>query len=463
MLNKVNEWNEVNAKHLLSRTMYGFKRVDVDFALSITLDNFVDNYLLKINTPPSPPNSWVNDLPDWNNTQGNIVKYMELGIWHYELMRTESYSLSEKLVNFLSNHFVSEAEKVEIPQYQYIQNALFREFAFGNFKELTKKVTIDPAMLIYLDGEYNTKYEPNENYARELLELFTIGIGNYTEQDIRNAARALTGWYYDGLSSSLDTENHDSEIKEFMGQSGNFGYSDIVDVIFSKDETAKFICRKLYKEFVYYNPDEIIITELANIFRNNNYEIKPVLSAIFKSDHFYNDQMIAAKIKSPDELIIGAFKQFNIESINYLYIGRVAEKLQQLAFSPPDVRGWEGQRKWISTSTVPLRNDFTDSIFTGKSVLEQTEQNPRGDIGFKINIIEFARSFESSENAEQFVDDVLNFLIYFPLNQNTRDRMLQTLLDGSAKEDWSTYSDGAEARLIKFFKVVTRLPEFQLI
>ena len=277
MLKKVNDWNESNVKHLLSRSMYGFKKEDVEFALTFSLDDFVDNNLLKIDTPPPPPNSWVNELPDWDDTANNFLKYIELGIWHYELMRTQSVSFTEKMVHFLSNHFVSEAEKVAIPQYQYIQNTLFREYVFGNFKELTKKITIDPAMIIYLDGEYNTKNDPNENYARELLELFTIGIGNYTEQDIRNAARALTGWYTDGLSSSLDTDLHDHGAKEFMGQSGNFGYEDIVDIVFTKDETARFICRKLYKEFVYYTPDEAIVTELANIFRNNNYELKPVL------------------------------------------------------------------------------------------------------------------------------------------------------------------------------------------
>jgi len=137
-------------------------------------------------------------------------------------------------------------------------------------------------MLIYLDGTYNTRYEPNENYARELMELFTLGIGNYTETDIREAARALTGWYVgNSLTPFFDLELYDSGNKTFLGQTGNFDYSDIVDIIFSKEETAKFICRKIFKEFVYYIPDEIIIDELATIFRNNNYELKPVFTAIF--------------------------------------------------------------------------------------------------------------------------------------------------------------------------------------
>ncbi len=458
MLKEINAWNEANVKHLLSRTMFGYKREDVEFALSFSIDEFIDNHLLKAEPVPPLPGNWVTEMPDWDNPDNNFHKFVEMGIWLYELMRTQTTSFREKIVHFLSNHFVSEGEKVEIPQYQYIQNALFREYAFGNFKELTKKITIDPAMLIYLDGILNNKNVPNENYAREVMELFTIGIGNYTEVDIRNAARAFSGWELDGLGSYLNDDLHDYGEKTFMGQIANFNYEDIVDIIFTKEETAKFICRKLYKEFVYYIPDETVVAELANIFRDNNYELKPLFSAMFKSEHFYNEQIKASRIKSPHELMIGMIKQFQVENINYNYVIKMAEKLQQLLFSPPDVRGWEGQRKWISTTTLPLRNNFTDSVITGVNPLEE-ENNL---IGFKVNVIDFTRSFDSAENAEQFVNDILNYFILFPLSQNTKDRMLQILLDGSAKEDWSTYNREAESRLTKFFKAVTSLPEYQL-
>ncbi len=458
MLKRTNDWNESNVKHLLSRTMFGYKREDIEFALSISIDEFIDNYLLLTIPIPPPPGSWVTEMPDWDHPDTNFLKFVEFGIWQYELMRKESTSFREKIVLFLSNHFVSEGEKVEIPQYQYMQNALFREYAFGNFKELTKKITIDPAMLIYLDGILNNKYVPNENYAREVMELFTLGIGNYTEADIRNAAKAFTGWELDGLGATLNSDLFDSSEKTFLGQTGNFNYSDIIDIIFTQEETAKFICRKLYKEFVYYIPDENVITELANIFRNNNYELKPLLTALFKSEHFYGEQLKGVKIKSPNELMVGMFKQFNVENVNYDYVIKMSEKLGQLLFSPPDVRGWEGQRKWISTTTLPLRNNFTDSVITGTNSLEEENQL----IGFKVNVIDFARSFASSENAEQFVNDIVNYMTLFPISQSTKDRMLQVLLDGSAKEDWSTYNREADSRLTKFFKAITNLPEYQL-
>ena len=219
MLKKVNEWNYNNAKHLLSRTMFGFTREDITAALSFSLDDFIENQLLGDTTTPPPPGSWVNDPPDWQNFDVLYQRYLQLISWQYELMRTQTTSFSERMVHFFSNHFVSEAEKVEVPQFLYHQNVLFRNYAFGNFKELTKKVTIDPAMLIYLDSIYNTKYDPNENYARELMELFTIGIGNYTETDIREAARALTGWYVENsLTPSFDTDLFDSGNKAFLGQ-----------------------------------------------------------------------------------------------------------------------------------------------------------------------------------------------------------------------------------------------------
>ncbi|MCB0752531.1 MAG: DUF1800 domain-containing protein, partial [Ignavibacteriae bacterium] len=385
-------------------------------------------------------------------------RYLEFISWEYELMRLQPTSLREKIVHFFTNHFVVEVEKVKLPQLIYKQNTLFRNYAFGNFKELTKMVTTDPAMLIYLDGVDNTKNIPNENYARELLELFTIGIGNYSEYDIREAARALTGWAVDGLYSKFNEELFDSKTKEFMGKVGNFTYSDIIDIIFEKEETSRFICRKLYKEFIYHIPDENFIDELALIFRNNNYELKPVFSAMLKSNYFYSDQFKATSIKTPNDLIVGVMKQFNISGLSpldYYFIIESSDKMKQLHFDPPDVRGWEGQRKWISTTTLPMRNEFTDSIISGNN----SKGNP---IGFSMNVLEFARSFESSEDAVQFVEDVINYLFIYPLSQNTKGRMLEKLLDGAVIQDWSTYSNQAETRIINFLKALARLPEYQL-
>lgn len=457
-MNYITEWNIKNAKHLLSRALLGYNREDLEFALSIDLETFVDQHLLADINLPNPPGTWVNDKNASTNISFLYPRYLSLFSWQYKLMQFQQTSLREKIVLFLSNHFVTEAQKVEFPQFLYRTNNLFREYAFGNFKELTKKVTVDPGMLIYLDGKYNTKDVPNENYARELLELFTIGIGNYTEKDIRESTRALTGWQVSDFETVFISNLFDDGEKEFLGQKGYFSHEDIVDIIFQQEETSKFICRKLYKEFIYATPDEEFINQIAQIFRDRNYEIKPVLSAIFKSEHFYQEKFIGAYIKSPTNLIVGTLKEFKIDELtqeNYYYLVESSDKMQQLLFDPPDVRGWEGHRKWISTTTLPLRNGYTDAILTGVDI-------ENSEIGFKVNVLDFARSFESSENASQFVEDVTNYIFNYPISENTKEKLLQILLDGAAEYDWSTFNDQAEIRLVNFLKALTRLPEYQL-
>ena len=196
-LSKISEWNKESAIHLLSRTLFGFSKEDIDFARSYSIEDYVDNHLLRELEEPQSPGFWVDDNSSYNNS----VRSRELIYWWFNLMLNESHSVRERMVLFWHNHFVSELSTVKLPQRMYHQNRLFRKYAFGNFRELTKKVTTDPAMLIYLDNTKNRKEDPNENYARELLELFTLGIGNYTEEDIVEAARALTGWQVEGLES----------------------------------------------------------------------------------------------------------------------------------------------------------------------------------------------------------------------------------------------------------------------
>lgn len=449
-LKKITAWDEAAAIHILSRTLFGFTNKDIEFALSHTLDDFVDNYLLADTPVPQSPAFWVNDPSSNNSTE----RTRELIYWWINLMLTQGYSFREKMVLFWHNHFVSEVTKVELPQRMYWQNKLFRDYAFGNVVDLTKKVTIDPAMLIYLDGIKSTKNEPNENYARELMELFTIGIGNYTEEDIHAAARALTGWRVNGLTSYFTENRFDDSEKTFMGQTGNFNYENIVDIIFSRNETANFFCRELYKEFVYFQPDETFVTQLGDIFRNNNYEMKPVLSTLLKSTLFHSDEIRGAKIKSPVELAVACMNQFKITTPDYNYIRKVLESLQQELFSPPNVSGWDGDKKWISTITLPERNKFTDAIIIG--------EQGGDDLISKFDIIEFVRTFESSENAEKLIDDLIKTFIQFPISENKRTLLLDTLLQGAAVYDWSTYVENAEARLISMFKTMLRLSEYQL-
>ncbi|MCW9064954.1 MAG: DUF1800 domain-containing protein, partial [Ignavibacteriaceae bacterium] len=313
----------------------------------------------------------------------------------------------------------------------------------------------DPAMLIYLDGRQNRKGSPNENYARELLELFTLGIGNYNEQDIQEAARALTGWRVDGISSYFTESRFDEGEKTFLGQTGNFNHNDVVDIIFTQPAAATFFCRELYREFMHVAIDEPSVETMAQILRDNNYELKPVLSTLLKSVMFHTDEVRGAKIKNPIELIIGAMRQFNVGSPDYVYLRQVAAQIKQELFAPPNVSGWDGDKVWINTTTLPARNVFTDAVVNGR-------KPNGGDLTFQIDLVEYARTFPSSEDAVQLIDDISKFFLQFPLSENRREYLLTTLLDGAEVYDWSTSDPLAEDRLKLFFKALMRLSEYQL-
>jgi uncharacterized protein (DUF1800 family) len=337
----------------------------------------------------------------------------------------------------------------------YWQNKLFRDFAMGNLIDFTKAITINPAMLIYLDGTRNRKGAPNENYARELMELFTLGIGNYTEQDIQEAARALTGWRVDGLTSYFTQSRFDEGVKTIFGQTGNFNHNDVVDIIFTQPAAAIFFCRELYNEFMHVAHDEPSIETMAQILRNNNYELKPVLSTLLKSVMFHTNEVRGAKIKGPVELMIGTMRQFNVATPDYVYIRQVAAQTKQELFSPPNVSGWDGDKIWINTTTLPARNVFTDAVINGK-------KPSGGSLTFQLNLVEYARTFPSSEDAIQLIEDISKIFLQYPLSENRKEYLLNTLLDGAEVYDWSTADPQAENRLKMFFKALMRLSEYQL-
>jgi len=310
-------------------------------------------------------------------------------------------------------------------------------------------------MLIYLDGVRNRQGAPNENYARELLELFTLGIGNYTEDDIQEAARALTGWRVDGLTAYFTESRFDDGEKTFLGQTGNFNHIDIIDIIFTQPAAATYFCRGLYNEFVHVAHNEDSIAVMAQILRENNYELRPVISTLLKSVMFHSDEIKGAKIKSPVELMIGTMRQFNVASPDYVYMRQVAEQTKQELFSPPNVSGWDGDKVWINTTTLPARHIFTDAVING--------EKPNGnDLTFQLNLVEFVRTFETPEDAVQLIEDLCKIFLQYTPSENRKEYLLNTLLDGAEVYDWSTNDPQAENRLQLFFKALMRLSEYQL-
>jgi hypothetical protein len=450
-------------RHLYRRTAFAPTVAEVNSALSQPMTQLVEQLLTDQPTPSQP--GWVNNLPYTGTlTTQQQTDYRnwirELREWWIRLMITQPLSLTEKMTLFWHGHFATQYSTVQVPQYHYKLNALVRRYAMGNFKDMVKAVTVDPCMLYYLDGVRNQASAPNENYAREVMELFTIGIGNYTQPDIQNAAKAFTGWQVRGLDAYFTAGRHDNTIKTFMGQGGNFDGNRIIDIIFQQTETAKFICRKLYSFFIYQIPDETIVDQLATTFRNNNYELKPVLRQLFNSAHFYNPLTISAEITSPIERAVGAIRQLGIpvpaiSNIVPSYVRTSGETLGQSLFEPPNVAGWPGYRQWINTTTLLARNQYTDSIVTGRTL---TNQN----IGFKVNPITFAQMFPLPNNATALVNDITAHLIPMSVSNARRDMLLETLLQGIALYDWNIADPQAPTRIEGLLKVIFRMAEYQL-
>lgn len=448
-----------NAKHLLARTLFGYSKDQLQQAMGYgSLEDLVDRALLANITLPPPPNAWVNTLPaQAQQDSGDAGKwYRELNYWWNDRMFAQGLNLQEKMVLFWHNHFACERDKVNYPQHMYQQNQLFRKYALGNFKQLVKEVSIDPTMLIYLDGNNSRGTGPNENYARELFELFALGIGNYTETDIKQAAKVLSGWQVKGLTAVFDpTRFHKDASVTVFGKASQFNVNTLVDWVFEQKACAEFIARKIYKTFIYHKPDEAFVLQMASVLRANNYEMKPLLRFVFLSDHFYKSSFHASRIKDPQELMIGTMKALQVKAPDMVNVYELSKILQMQLFQPPDVAGWPGQRDWISSTTYSYRGGFTDSVLTGK------RYNGVAVTG-KLDVLAYARSFSSSEKAANFVNDVIDSLILFPISDTKRQFLLDTLLDGTVAANWSTYTPQADARIVRLLKAIMRLPEYQL-
>ncbi|MFQ5675235.1 MAG: DUF1800 family protein, partial [bacterium] len=312
---------------------------------------------------------------------------------------------------------------------------------------------------IYLDGDSNKDAQPNENFARELLELFTMGVGNYSEDDIKEAARSFSGWQNNSvtLQSFFNPNRHDNGIKNFLGRSGNFAGDDIIDIILEQPQTALFIARKLFKFFVSREIDEPFVNDLANLFRSSDYEIKPVLRMIFTSNFFYSDQAVGSLIKGPVEMAVNNARIFSVDSIDLGYVLNATSDLNQELLSPPNVAGWPGQRGWISPTTYVTRNTFSESYVDGG--LYNNPDSNRSPIVF--DPLKFARSFGLS-GATDLAQAMVAHLVRLPISEETMSFLISVLVGSAAVDDWSLDYPGAD-RLVKEFLVqVTRLPEFHL-
>jgi uncharacterized protein (DUF1800 family) len=516
-------WGEDQILHLLKRTLFGVSKADLNHFKGKTLNECISLLLNFNNTPPPPPlnnygnnpnqndptvpfgQTWVNAAVNANLEGARIFSFKS---WWTSLLLNQERNIREKMTLFWHHHFATETLVVQDSRFVYKHNALLRSMCLGNFKDFVKQITLDPAMLEYLNGSQNTQTAPDENYARELQELFTIGkkiSPHYTEEDVKAAARVLTGWRNNrlGISSFFDASKHDTNQKAFssfynnqiiVGRSGinagNLELDDLLNMIFSHPEVAKNIVRKIYRFFVYYvideNVENNVITPLANLFRSNNYNIKIVMETLLKSEHFFDVLNKGCMIKSPLDHIIGLARQTNLQFpdnsniqtqyAHWLYTMQYATVLNQHLGDPPAVAGWPAYYQepqfyelWINSDSLPKRNLACDSlIYVGYS-----------RFGFKLIIDVFAlvESTQNPSNPNDLLRELIQLLYPADLSTATQTFIKNSILLSGQTGDyiwtdaWNAYKanpsntmlkDAVKIRLQALLKYLMGQAEYQL-
>ncbi|MGZ8153866.1 MAG: DUF1800 domain-containing protein [Burkholderiales bacterium] len=368
-----------DARHLLARTSFAAPPEDIGIYAKLTREQAADRLLAAARTDTvEPPPKWTAEpfeplprLQDLTPEERRALqrdrrsKAIDLKAWWVEEMRGTPFPLTEKMTLFWHNHFVSSEQKVRVPLLMYRQNALLRRYALGNFGTLLHEIARDPAMVIYLDSASNRKGRPNENFAREVMELFTLGEGHYTEQDVKEAARAFTGWSFNRQSGEfvLRPFQHDDGPKTVLGTSGPLTGEDVLDILLAHPRTAEHIVEKLWREFVSPAPEPADVRRIARAFRDSRYDTRVALRALLVSDAFYSQQNRAALIKSPVDLVVGTLRLFRFSTGDTLPFVFTLAQLGQNLFAPPNVKGWPSGEAWINTTTLLARKQFLERLF----------------------------------------------------------------------------------------------------
>ena len=295
----------------------------------------------------------------------NNIETQRLGLWWANRMIASPRPLEEKLTLFWHGHFATGQNKVRDYRMMLQQNRMLRANASGTLRDLLVGILKDPGMLVYLDNGENVKSHPNENFGRELLELFSMGVGNYSERDVREAARAFTGWTNDVLTYKFDTEQHDFGEKTFLGRTGPLNGEDIIDTILAQPVTGEYVAGKLYRYFVRDEISSDVTADLGRSFRASGYQIKPLMRRMLLAKDFYSTPSVATQIKSPVHLVVSTYKKMGLREIPTIPdFGRMTGGLGQTLFEPPNVAGWAGGRTWITPATLLQRgNLFRDVMF----------------------------------------------------------------------------------------------------
>lgn len=520
-------WGFPQASHLLRRCMFGATAKDIASIEKMTLSAAVDVLLADQPAPTDAPLVWyhiesggVGDGQTWihldYNTVNDFNRTQSLLGWYTNLLLTQNISIREKMTLFWHNHFSCGYVAVSDARYMYQYNLLLRANTLGNFKSLAKAITLNPAILRYLSGNKNIASAPNENYGRELQELFTIGKGpevsagdytTYTEADVKAAAHVLSGWGDDPktVGTVFTAKNHDSADKKFSSRYGNKvikggadqagaerELDDLLTMIFSQDATAKYICRKIFRWFVDYMIDDSIeqnvIAPMAQTLISNNFEIKPVMSQLLKSSIFYDPAYTGCMIKSPVDLVVGTVRTLGVvlphqDELTARYYGWIsvreaAANLQMALLEPPNVAGWpeyyeapQYHELWINSGTLDSRVKFLDDIATNQfQNVVQTYYTATLDMTL------LAQQTSDPTNPVTLIADLANLLFPNPLTSEQLKTLHDTLIPGLPDYEWTNEwnaftSDPGNAgkkyavstKLTNLIKYMLELAEYQLM
>jgi len=296
------------------------------------------------------------------------------GWWFGRLMHSQA-PLREKMVLFWHDHFATSIQKVKQPALLLKQNQLFREHAFGDFKALTHAMLRDPAMMLYLDTQASVKGKPNENFAREVMELFTLGEGNYSENDIKEAARAFTGYRFDRREGEVVHVRFqwDGGEKTVFGKTGNFNGDQVIDLLFEQEAASEYLPKKLWKYFVEDEAPEPIVKRLAETFRESGFKVESVLREIFSSRAFYDSTVVRNQIKSPIQFLIQMSRELELDELAAGHVTAAQVQLGQVLFLPPNVAGWDWGKAWINTNTLLSRYNIAGIVTKGAESVDEQE------------------------------------------------------------------------------------------
>ncbi len=399
-----------------------------------------------------------------NAEQSDRQQMREIQSWWLKRMIETPRPLEEKMTLFWHGHFATSYRTIEDSYHMFAQNNLFRKHAVGNYGDLLFAIIRDPAMLAYLNQNDSRKTKPNENLAREIMELFSLGVGNYTENDIKEGARALTGYTYRDDEAVFENKNHDTGSKTILGVSAAHDGDSFVKTILEQRACSRHIATRLYRFFCYDYPsgskkrDEAassVISEMASSILGSRYEIKPVLRRLFLSQHFYDPRIIGEQIKSPLQLVVGAVRSLNTPVRDLSVLIEACDAMGQRIFFPPSVKGWDGGRAWINTSTMFVRQNILVFLLTGKRPQGRDGLADKEKFDPSRLLSELADAYPGATggDAEKLVDGVLAFTIG-RTQPASRDTLVEFVKSRGSKLDQPTLTD--------LMLLITALPEYQL-